>query len=282
MRSKTRWTSACVCLCASVVLVSGLAGCGNGSGTSEQNLTGKVSLSGSTTVLPLASEAASQFMDAHPGVLVSVQGGGSSVGITQLSQGIVDIGMSSRELKSEEQSLGFVDHKIALDVIVVIVNPGVGVDNLNKDQVKGIFTGSITNWKDVGGADEGITVVVRDKASGTREMFDEKALDSQDSTTSAIEANSNGIVRQTIASTKNSIGYISLGYLDGTIKPLRYNGVDGSKDTALAKTYPLNRFLHMFTKGDPQGVVSTFIDFVLSDRFQNDVVAKEYVPATEL
>ncbi len=281
MRSRPRWTLACLVLFAGALLAAGLAGCGSGSGSSEQNLTGKLSISGSTTVLPLASEAASQFMDAHPGVLVSVQGGGSSVGITQLSQGVVDIGMSSRELKQEEQNLGFVDHKIALDVIVVIVNPGVALDNLTKDQVKGIFTGSITNWKDVGGADETITVVVRDKASGTREMFDEKALDSQDSTTAAIEANSNGIVKQTVGATKNSIGYISLGYLDGTVKAVRYNGVEASRDTALAKTYPLNRFLHMFTKGDPQGVVSTFIDFVLSDRFQNDVVSREYVPATE-
>ncbi len=259
-----------------------MAGCGTGSNAPEGNLTGKVSLSGSTTVLPLASEAASQFMDVHPGVQVTVQGGGSSVGITQLAQGVVDIGMSSRDLKPEEQNRDFVDHRMALDVIVVVVNPGVTVDNLSQEQVKGIFTGTITNWKDVGGADAPITVVVRDKASGTREMFDEKALNSQDSTTAAMEANSNGIVRQTVASTQNAIGYISLGYLDGTVKALRYNGVEASKDTALAKRYPLARFLHMFTKGEPQGVVATFIDFVLSERFQSDVVAREYIPATEL
>ena len=282
MRSGKRWILGGALLLAALLTVVGLAGCGNSSTTSDQNLTGKVSLSGSTTVLPPASEAASQFMDIHPGVQVSVQGGGSSVGITQLSQGLVDIGMSSRELKSEGQNQGFLDHKIALDVIVVVANPGMTVDDLTKDQVKGIFTGQLTNWKDVGGADAPITVVVRDKASGTREMFDEKALDSQDSTTAAIEANSNGIVRQTVASTRNAIGYISLGYLDGTVKALKYNSVEGSKDTALAKTYPLSRFLHMFTKGEPQGVVGVFIDFVLSERFQNDVVAREYIPATEL
>ncbi len=282
MRNRKRWIFGCAFFLPALLIVAGLAGCGNNGTTSDKNLTGKLSLSGSTTVLPLASEAASQFMDAHPGVQVSVQGGGSSVGITQLSQGVVDVGMSSRELKAEEQNLGFVDHKIALDVIVVIANPGVTVDDLTKDQVKGIFTGGITNWKDVGGADAPITVVVRDKASGTREMFDEKALDSQDPTTAAIEANSNGILRQTVASTQNALGYISLGYLDGTVKALRYNGVEGSKDTALAKTYPLSRYLHMFTKGEPQGVVGVFIDFVLSQRFQNDVVVREYIPATEL
>lgn len=282
MRARPKWLLGGAVILVGLLVFAGVAGCGSASSTADTTLSGKVSLSGSTTVLPLASEAASQFMDAHPGVQVTVQGGGSSVGITQLSQGVVDIGMSSRELKSEEQNLGFVDHRIALDVIVIVVNPGVGVDDLSKDQVKGIFTGAITNWKDVGGADKSITVVVRDKASGTREMFDEKALDSQDSTTAAIEANSNGIVRQIVSSTNNSIGYISFGYIDGTVKAVRFNGVEGSKDAALAKTYPLSRFLHMFTKGDPQGVVSTFIDFMLSDRFQNDVVAKEYIPATEL
>ncbi len=282
MRGRPRWLMGGAALLAGLLIVAGLAGCGTASSTDDTSLTGKVSLSGSTTVLPLASEAASQFMDAHPGVQVTVQGGGSSVGITQLSQGVVDIGMSSRELKAEEQNLGFADNRIALDVIVVIVNPGVGVDNLSKDQVKGIFTGTVTNWKDVGGSDEPITVVVRDKASGTREMFDEKALDSEDTSTAAIEANSNGIVRQIISSTQNSVGYISFGYIDGTVKAVSFNGVEGNKDTALAKAYPLSRFLHFFTKGEPQGVVSTFIDFMLSDRFQNDVVAKEYIPATEL
>jgi len=268
---------------AAVVTLSTVAGCGSsGSANTEEKLSGKVSVSGSTTVLPLASEAASRFMDAHPDVTVDVQGGGSSVGITQVSQGAVDIGTSSRDLKPEEQSLGLVDTKIAYDVITVIVNPGVKVTNLTKDQVKGIFTGAITNWQQVGGENTPIAVVVRDKASGTREMFDEKAMDKAEPVTSAIETNSNGIMRDTVASTKNAIGYISLGYLTSAVKSVQFNGVDATKENALAKKYPLARYLHMLTKGEAQGVAKAYIDFVTSSQFQNEVVSKEYIPLTQL
>jgi phosphate transport system substrate-binding protein len=263
------------------VTVIVLGGCG-GSGVS-----GTVTLSGSTTVQPIAQEAADLFMKDNPSANVTVQGGGSSVGITQVSEGTVNIGDSSRGLKDEEKNLGLVDHKIAFDVIVLIVNPGVSVDNLTGDQVKGIFTGSITNWSQTGGTDGTITVVTRDSASGTREMFDEKALGSTKDqpvslVTGAIEANSNGVMRQKIASTRGSIGYISYGYLDKSVKPLQFNGVTGNLQTGLDKTYPLARYLHMFTKGEPTGTTEAYIDFVLSPEFQNDTVTKEYIPMTKV
>ena len=258
-----------------------MAGCG-GSG-----LSGTVTLSGSTTLQPIAQEAADQFMKDNTSANVTVQGGGSSVGITQVSEGTVNIGDSSRELKDEEKNLGLVDHKVAFDVIVVIANPGVSVSNLTTDQVKGIFTGSITNWSQVGGTDGTITVVTRDSASGTREMFDEKALGStKDKPVSlvsgAIEANSNGVMRQKVASTKGAIGYISYGYLDKSVKPLQFNGVTGNLQTGLDKTYPLSRYLHMFTKGEATGLTKAYIDFVLSPDFQNTTVSKEYIPMTKV
>ncbi len=268
---------------AAAVTVATIAGCGSSTGNSpEEQITGHVSVSGSTTVLPIASEAASQFMDAHSGVTVDVQGGGSSVGITQVGQGQVDIGTSSRDLKPEESSLGLVDTKIAYDVIAVVVNPGVKVTGLTKDQIKGIFTGAITNWSQVGGDNNPISVVVRDKASGTREMFDEKALDKADSATTAIETNSNGIMRDTVGSTRNAIGYISLGYLTDKVKAVQFNGADATKENALSQKYPLARYLHMLTKGQATGAAKAFIDFVTSSQFQNDVVAKEYIPITQL
>ena len=266
-----------------LVLVTALvlAGCG-GSG-----LSGTLTLSGSTTLQPIAQEAADQFMKDNTSANVTVQGGGSSVGITQVSEGTVNIGDSSRELKDEEKNLGLVDHKVAFDVIVVIANPGVSVSNLTTDQVKGIFTGSITNWSQVGGTDGTITVVTRDSASGTREMFDEKALGStKDKPVSlvsgAIEANSNGVMRQKVASTKGAIGYISYGYLDKSVKPLQFNGVTGNLQTGLDKTYPLSRYLHMFTKGEATGLTKAYIDFVLSPDFQNTTVSKEYIPMTKV
>lgn len=258
-----------------------VAGCG-GSG-----LSGTLTLSGSTTVQPIAQEAADQFMKDNTSANVTVQGGGSSVGITQVSEGSVNIGDSSRELKDEEKNLGLVDHKVAFDVIVLIVNPGVSVSNLTTDQVKGIFTGSITNWSQVGGPDGTITVVTRDSASGTREMFDEKALGSTKDkpvnlVSGAIEANSNGVMRQKVASTKGAIGYISYGYLDKSVKPLQFNGVTGNLQTGLDKTYPLSRYLHMFTKGEATGLTKAYIDFVLSPDFQNMTVSKEYIPMTKV
>ncbi len=272
-----------------LVLISAVlaTGCGGGGKETEgeeerPKLSGTLSLSGSTTVLPIAQEAAEMFMDENPEVTVNVQGGGSSVGISNVAEGVVDIGNSSRELKDEERSLGLVDHRIALDVIVVIAHKEVPVDNLTKDQVKGIFTGKITNWKEVGGPDQAVKVVVRDEASGTREMFDEKALGKEKPVAGAIECNSNGIVRQTVSSTPFSIGYISLGYLDNSVKALKYDGVAASVENAVSKTYPLSRYLHMFTKGEASGLVKAFIDFVLSDRFQDEVVAKEYVPMTRI
>ncbi len=258
-----------------VAISISLAGCGNKQG---ETYSGTVKLSGSTTVLPLALEAANRFMERHSSVTVDVQGGGSSVGITQVKEGVVDIGNSSRELKKDENDGSLVDHKIALDVVVVVVHPDIPVDNLSKEQVKDIFTGKITNWKEVGGPDAAIVVVVRDKASGTREMFDEHALEKKESAKNAIECNSNGLVRETVSSTKNSIGYISLGYLNKSIKAVKYNGVEANLETAKSHTYTLTRYLHMFTKGEPSGAVKGFIDYVLSSEFQNEVVAKEYIP----
>ncbi len=275
---------------AALILI--LPGCGKGKKEPEstekpaQKLSGTVKVSGSTTVLPLAQEAAGRFMDENSGVDVEVQGGGSSVGITQVKEGVVDIGMSSRDLKPEEDDGSLVDHKIALDIIAVIVHPEVGVTNLTAEQVKAIFTGQVKKWSDVGGSGGDIVVVVRDKASGTREMFDEKALGSSkdapvEPVASAIECNSNGMVRETVASTKNAIGYISIGYVDETVKTVKYNDVEPTLSEAKADRYPLSRYLRLFTKGEPSGAVKAFIDYMLSDSFQRDVVSKDYIPAYE-
>jgi phosphate transport system substrate-binding protein len=265
-----------------------LSGCGEkkeeGGGGTSAKYSGTVKCSGSTTVLPIAQEAAARFMDENPDASVEVQGGGSSVGITQVKEGVVDIGMSSRDIKQDENADGsLVPQKIALDIIDIVVNPNVTVTNLTTEQVKDIFTGKITNWKDVGGADASIVVVVRDKASGTREMFDEKAMGHKkeapvEPVASAIECNSNGIVRETVASKPNSIGYLSSGYVNNTVKVVSYNGVAPSIKTAKDKTYTLARYLYLITKGQPSGAAKGFIDFVLSDSFQNDVVSKEYIP----
>lgn len=304
MRSrKTLYTLFVLLLSVMVVVALVAAGCGGSEETETEADTtqteteettetteiyaGKVTCSGSTTVLPIAQEAAIQFSEKNPDAEVEVQGGGSSTGITQVKEGVVDIGDASRDLKDEEDDGSLVDHKIALDIIAVVVNPNVPVDNLTQEQVKQIFTGEVTNWNAVGGPDAEIVVVVRDQASGTREMFDEKALGHKkdapvESVASAIETNSNGIMRETVSTTDNSIGYLSYGYVNDKVKAVNYDGVEPTLENAKSEEYPLSRYLHMFTKGEPTGAVKGFIDFVLSDKFQDEVVSEEYIPITEV
>ncbi len=271
---------ALVAAAASLVLTVVLGGCGGG------GLSGTVTASGSTTVQPLAQAAAEKFMEENPDVTVTVQGGGSSTGITQVSEGAVDIGDSSRELKPEEEGKSLVDNKIAYDIIAMIVNPDISVSNLTAEEAKKIFIGEIANWSEVGGPDEEIVVVIRDEASGTREMFDEKVLGSKKDApvkpvSGAQEAGSNGIMREKVASTPNAIGYVSYGYLDKSVKALELDSVKPTLENALNESYPLGRYLHMFTKGEPEGANKAYIDYVLSDTFQTDVVSKEYIPIAE-
>jgi phosphate transport system substrate-binding protein len=257
-----------------------LAGCGKQ--VTNGTYTGRVRVSGSTTLLSLIQEASVQFMDRNPRSRVDVQGGGSSAGVTQLQSHIVNIADSSRELQGNELAMGFVDHKIAFDIIAIIVNPKNPVRNLNSAQIKAIFTGKVNNWKTLGGFDKGIVVVVRDQASGTREVFDQKALGSTkehpvESKPSAIEGTSNGYVQETVATTDNAIGYVSYGFVDKTVRAIRVNNVSPVVRSALDGSYPMARWLHMFTKGEPTGATKGFIDFVLSPTFQRKVVAQEYI-----
>lgn len=276
MRRKSKVAVTVAGLVMVLVTTLALAGCGSG-------VSGNVTASGSTTVQPIAQAAAEQFMKNNSKATVTVQGGGSSVGITQVTEGSVQIGDSSRDLKPEEQGKGLVDHQIAYDVIVMIVNPNVTVTDLTKDQAKGIFLGTITNWNQVGGEDAPITVGIRDSASGTREMFDEKILGKSSTNpvtpvSGAQESNSNGIMVQKVGSTPNMIGYTSYGYIKSNVKPVQLDGVTGNLANALNNTYPLGRYLHMFTKGEPTGATLDYINFVLSEDFQNNTVAKDYIP----
>ena len=258
-----------------------LPGCGS------SGLSGTLRISGSTTVLPLAQEAADQMMEKNKDLNITVQGGGSSVGITQVAEGTVEIGNASRDLKPEEENLGLVDHKIALDIIVAVVNPKtVKVDNLSMDQLKGIFLGTYTDWSQVGGEAGAIKVMIRDEASGTREMFDEKVLGKTKENpvkpvSGAEEANSNGVMRQKVASTDNAIGYLSKGYVDSSVKELKLDGVESTTQNAVSKNYKLSRYLHMFTKGEATELAKAYIDFVLSGDFQSATVAEEYIPIKE-
>ncbi|MBB6216708.1 phosphate binding protein [Anaerosolibacter carboniphilus] len=247
----------------------------------------KVVIAGSTSVQPLSDELAAEFMKKNPGIKIEVQGGGSSVGIKAAQDGIADIGASSRELKKEEQTVK--EFEIALDGIAVVVNTSNDVADLSMDQIKKVFTGEITNWKEVGGKDKQIVVVSREDGSGTRGAFIEitgiQGKDAAGKTVDNTSKNSlvqpsTGAVKQTVASTPDAIGYVSLGSLDNAVKAVKVEGVPCTEANIKAKKYKIYRPFLYLTKSAPTGAVKQFIDFALSAEGQK-IVAKEYITVSE-
>jgi len=251
--------------------------------SSTEELSGTIAIAGSTTVQPIASAAADAFMAANPNVTVTVQGGGSGTGVTQVGQGVVDIGNASREIKGSEYTEypNLVPTAVAADGVTVVVNPSNAVSALSSDQIAQIFTGQITNWSEVGGADEEIVVVIREDGSGTRATFEELVHKGVDPTDDALQKPSNGAAKTTVAETPNAIGYIGLGYVDSSVKMLKVDGVRASETTITNGQYPISRNLYMITNGEPSGLAEAFIDYVLSDEGQEIVAEEGFIPLTE-
>ena len=243
----------------------------------------KIVLEGSTTVLPIAQKAAEVYMDKNPGAQISVRGGGSGVGIASLLDKTCNIADSSRPMKDTEYdkaNANGVDARanvIAMDGIVVIVNSANPVSALNKKQVKDIFTGSVSNWNQVGGSDEKIVVISRDSSSGTFEAFGALALDGAKVRSDALLQASNQAVASTVASTPGGIGYVGLGYVTSAVKAVDYAGVKASKETVLTNKYKLGRPLFMYTNGEPKGLAKDLIDFILSPDGQKLVEEEGFV-----
>lgn len=243
----------------------------------------KVTIAGSTTVLPIAQSCAEEFMNNHPEVNISVRGGGSSVGIASIMAGTVDIGDASRHIKDKElvqaREMGInpVENVVANDGIAVIVNPGNTVTALTLEQLKDIYTGKIQNWKDLGGLNMPIVVISRDVSSGTFEVFNAKVLNGATGVDGALMLASNNAVASTVADTPGAIGYAGLGYVTSAVKALPINGVMPSRKTIQTAEYPISRTLHMYTNGRPKGLVKQFIDYVLSAEGQRLVEAQGFV-----
>lgn len=240
-------------------------------------LKGSVQIVGSTSVQSLAEELAQAFMAKNKNVKIFVQGGGSGAGIKAAMIGTADIGTSSRELEPTET--GVVETVIAKDGIAVIVNKANTVANLTMEQIQKIYNGSITNWKEVGGPNMKIQVVNREAGSGTRGAFEEIVLKPAklNNTSNCLVQASTGAVQQTVAITKEAIGYVSLGSLDkAAVKPVTLNGIECTDKNILAKTYKLQRPFLMLTKTAPTGVVKAFLDWVVSPEGQK-LVGKEYI-----
>jgi len=254
----------------SLIMIA-LASCSGG------RVTGTITVAGSTTVQPVAERLATEFMKKQPGISITIQGGGTSVGIKSAANGTVDIGAASREIKPDEPKL--VTHLLARDGIALIIHPNNPVIGLTRDRVVRIFAGEITNWSQVGGSSGSITVVAREEGSGTRTAFEEMVMGKTLITNKAILQPSNGALRTSVSSTPLSIGFISLGYIDKTVKALAIDGVAPTVDNIKSGKYSIVRPLYFLTKEQPTGLVKEFIDYCLSNEGQKIIEAEGYLSA---
>lgn len=281
---------------AGILAVTALVACGNGDATTAQpsavessaaestvaagseaapaettaDLSGSISMVGSTSMEKLANALSEAFMEEYPDVTVTAEFVGSGAGIEAVTNGTADIGNSSRSLKDEEKAAGVVENIVAIDGIAVCVDPANEVADLTKEQLTNIYNGTITNWKEVGGADEPIIVIGREAGSGTRGAFEE-LVDLQDACKYANELDSTGAVIAKVASTPGAIGYASLDALDDSVKALSLEGVEATAENIKAGNYFLSRPFVMATKGEiseQNDLVQAWFDFVLGDEGQ--------------
>ena len=205
----------------------------------------------------------------------------SSAGITNTIDGTSQIGMSSRDLKDEEKS-ELKEYQIAIDGIAVITNSANKVKDLTLQQVKDIYTGKITNWKEVGGADAEIVVVSREDGSGTRDGFQEiVGFESKDLTSNAQISDGSGNIKTTVQGNENAIGYISFGYLDDSINAVKIGGVEPKEENVYNDKYPISRPFLLVTKGEASGDAKSFIDYVLSDAGQKTIEKQGFMSVNQ-
>ena len=263
-----------------VVMVSGLVvGCG--SGNSSDGHTAKITVSGSTSVGPTI-EVLAEAYEKNNDVKIEVQQVGSSAGIKNTMEGTSNLGMTSRDLKDEEaQSVE--GTKIAIDGIAVITNKNNKVEDLTVEQIKDIFTGKITNWKEVGGADSEIVVVSREEGSGTRDGFqDILGFESEELIKNAQICDGSGNIKSTVEGNENAIAYISFGYVKDGIKSVKVDGVEANDDNVVAGIYPISRpFLVVNKKDGLNDTAKAFVDFIMSEEGQNIVAKQGFIKATK-
>lgn len=245
----------------------------------------EIVINGSTTVLPVMQKAGEAFMASHPGAQLSISGGGSGNGIKALIDKQCNVAMSSRDIKDKEKAAADkngvtpVRTAIAVDAIVPVVHLSNTVSGLTTRQLRDIYTGKITNWKELGGADAKIVIISRDTSSGTFECWEELVMNKERVTPAALMQASNGAVVQAVSNNKNALGYIGLGYLDKSTKGLKVNNVEASAQTALSKQWPVARELYIFTDGQPSGEVKALVDYLLDPgKGQKNVREVGYVP----
>lgn len=283
-------------ICTAALMTAALTGCGsNGTATdttadttqteaadasaadttaeedTAADLSGTISLAGSTSMEKLCEAMSESFMEKYPGITVTVEYTGSGAGLESLASGSVDIGDASRSLKDEEKAAGSVENIVAIDGIAVIEDKDNGVTNVSAEDLAKIYKGEVKNWSELGGKDESIVVIGREAGSGTRDAFEE-LLDIADSCAYAQELDSTGAVLAKVASTPGAIGYVSLDVVDDTVTAVSIDGTEPTEEQILAGNYLLSRPFVMATKGEiseQNDLVKTWFDYIASEDGKN-------------
>ncbi len=248
----------------------------------------QLTIKGSDTVLPLSQKLAEVYLKKNSDKVISVVGGGSGVGIASLIDGLTDIAQASRSIKKKEikkaQKKGIEPKEIVVgrDALTAIINPNNPVDKLTLAQMSDIFTGRVTNWKDVGGKDLEIVVYSRESSSGTYSFFKKAVMNKAEYSVNALLMPATGAIVQSVSQTEGAIGYIGFAYLTDSVKSVTVGTKDGkfvapTAQTAANGTYPITRNLYYYTNGEPTGNAKHFIDFALSDEGQDLVKKVGYI-----
>lgn len=273
---------------ASTALIAA-AGCGGNSepaksGASGAKVTGQVTSSGSSALLPLVKDAAAKFKSKNPEVSLTLNAGGSGTGLKQVAEGSVNIGNSDVPAEKKlpaEKAKGLVDHKVCTMTVAAIINKDIAdkVKSLTSQQLQDVFTAKVTNWKEVGGPDEPIVLVTRPTTSGTRALFTELALAGQEEASNkSLETDDSGTLIQSVAQTKGAIGYVAFPYLvnNKDVAALAIDGVAPTLENTYNGTYKVWGYEHMYTKGEPTGAVKAFLDYILSDEYGVEIEKQGY------
>ena len=244
-----------------------------------QGMKGTINIAGGTAHIPVMKDAAKNIMTFNPDIKITIAGGGSGVGIKKVGEGLVDIGNSGRTPKDTEISkYGLKLYPWALDGVAVVLNKKNGVASLTSQQVQDIYAGKITNWKEVGGKNATINLYTRDEASGTRSVFWKKMLKKGKINSKANVVPSNGAMKVSVSNDPNSIGYISIGHIDETIKAPVVDGIAPTQENALSGKYKVVRKLYSNTKGEPTPLVKAFLDYIMGPEGEKIIKKHHFIP----
>ncbi len=279
-----RYTKSIVSVASALLLMGVFSGSSVAASLNDfTGLEGTINIAGGTAHIPVMKEAAKQIMTKNPKISITVAGGGSGVGVKQVGEGLVEIGNTGRPLKDGEvKEYGLVSYPFAIDGVAVAVHPKNPVRDVTPAQVKSIYDGSVTNWKELGGNDAPISLYTREDGSGTREVFVEKAINKGDISQKAAIVSSNGAMKTSLSKDVNGIGYVGIGHVDASIKALAISGIAATQESAANGTYPVTRKLFMNTKEKVSPLVSAFISFILDSPEGKAAIEKSgYIPLTK-